>query len=97
MVPQDVTERLLADALGVEAGPWSTKRHSFRRSEQDDCVSVTLERNGEAIQLKASFVVGCDGAHSAVRHLLHLPFKGAEYEDTFLLADVETNDDAPRR
>jgi hypothetical protein len=32
------------------------------------------------------------GAHSAVRHLLNLPFEGGEYDDSFLLADVETNE-----
>ena len=40
-------------------------------------------------------MVGCDGAHSAVRHLLNLPFEGAQYEDLFMLADVETNDALP--
>jgi hypothetical protein len=40
-------------------------------------------------------VVGCDGAHSTVRHLLNLPFSGGEYGDSFMLADVETNDALP--
>ena len=35
------------------------------------------------------------GAHSTVRHLLKLPFDGAEYDDLFMLADVETNDALP--
>ena len=47
------------------------------------------------MKLNASFVVGCDGAHSAVRHLLNLPFEGAEYDDSFILADVETNETLP--
>ena len=40
-------------------------------------------------------MVGCDGAHSAVRHLLNLPFEGAEYDASFMLADVETNETLP--
>ena len=36
-------------------------------------------------------MIGCDGAHSTVRHQLQLPFEGAEYRASFLLADVETN------
>jgi 2-polyprenyl-6-methoxyphenol hydroxylase-like FAD-dependent oxidoreductase len=56
---------------------------------------VTLDRNGAPIKLTASFVVGCDGAHSAVRHLLNLPFEGAEYDDSFMLADIETNETLP--
>jgi hypothetical protein len=47
------------------------------------------------VQFNASFVVGCDGAHSAVRHLLNILFAGAEYKAAFMLADVETNDAIP--
>ena len=65
--------------------------------QRGDRVVVTLDRDGRRSEVSAAFVVGCDGAHSAVRHLLNLPFEGAQYEDLFLLADVETNDDpAPR-
>jgi hypothetical protein len=45
--------------------------------------------------LKAAFVVGCDGAHSAIRHLLDIPFEGGSYDATFLLADVQTNEALP--
>lgn len=58
-------------------------------------MNVTLDHKGESIKLRASFVVGCDGAHSAVRHLLNLPFEGAEYHASFMLADVETNETLP--
>ena len=59
-------------------------------------MSVKLDRKGRTYQATAaSYVVGCDGAHSAVRHLLNLPFEGAEYNDTFMLADVETNETLP--
>ena len=54
-----------------------------------------LDRRGERIEVTAAFVVGCDGAHSTVRHLLNLSFAGAEYEDSFMLADIETNDALP--
>jgi 2-polyprenyl-6-methoxyphenol hydroxylase-like FAD-dependent oxidoreductase len=63
--------------------------------QHDDRVSVTLDRKGQQTTLEATFVVGCDGAHSTVRHLLNLPFEGAEYHDLFLLADVETNETLP--
>jgi 2-polyprenyl-6-methoxyphenol hydroxylase-like FAD-dependent oxidoreductase len=91
MVPQDVTERLLLEELRRKGGDveYETK---FISAEQDDRgVNVTLGRRGQSASLKASIVVGCDGAHSAVRHQLNLPFEGAEYRGSFLLADVETN------
>lgn len=36
----------------------------------------------------AGYVVGCDGAHSRVRHELGLPFEGQPYPQDWLLADV---------
>jgi FAD binding domain len=47
------------------------------------------------VQVRAAFVVGCDGAHSAVRHQLGLPFECARYDATFMLADIDTNEALP--
>lgn len=38
--------------------------------------------------IHAGWVVGCDGAHSTVRHLLRMPFKGTSITQDFALADV---------
>jgi hypothetical protein len=40
-------------------------------------------------RLESGWLIGCDGAHSRVRHLLNLPFEGGAYPETFLLADVK--------
>jgi 2-polyprenyl-6-methoxyphenol hydroxylase-like FAD-dependent oxidoreductase len=95
MVPQDVTERLLVEELRRKGGAVEYETTFVSASEQGDHVNVTIDRKGERINLTAAFVVGCDGAHSAVRHLLSLPFEGAQYEDSFLLADIETNETLP--
>jgi 2-polyprenyl-6-methoxyphenol hydroxylase-like FAD-dependent oxidoreductase len=95
MVPQDVTERLLVEELGRKGGTVEYETTFVSAAEEDDAVTVTLDRSGERMKLRARFVVGCDGAHSAVRHLLDLPFEGAEYHDSYLLADVDTNDAFP--
>ena len=95
MVPQDVTEKLLVEHLRQTGGAVEYETTFVSAVEREDHVDVTLDRKGEPIQLTASFVVGCDGAHSAVRHLLNLPFEGAEYDDSFILADVETNEALP--
>lgn len=95
MVPQDATERLLADALRSRGGAVEY-RTSFAGAEQDvDRVRVTLERGGRRETLAARFVVGCDGAHSTVRQGLGLAFEGGEYPERFMLADVETNEALP--
>jgi len=92
MVPQDITERLLAEELRHKGGnvEYNTKFLSAIQDRQG--VNVTLARNGESNHARASFVIGCDGAHSTIRHQLHLPFQGAEYKGSFLLADVESNE-----
>jgi 2-polyprenyl-6-methoxyphenol hydroxylase-like FAD-dependent oxidoreductase len=95
MVPQDVTERLLVEQLRRAGDAVEYETTFVSAAEEGDGVNVTLVRKGESIQLKVSFVIGCDSAHSAVRHLLNLPFEGAEYHDSFLLADVETYETLP--
>ncbi|HET9836568.1 MAG TPA: FAD-dependent monooxygenase [Rhodanobacteraceae bacterium] len=92
MVPQDQTERLLVEQLSRRGGAVEYETSFVTAVQQDDSVTVTLDRDGTRTEMSAAFVVGCDGAHSPVRHLLDLPFDGAEYHDEFLLADVETND-----
>ncbi|MGH9734331.1 MAG: FAD-dependent oxidoreductase [Candidatus Acidiferrales bacterium] len=92
MVPQDVTEKLLVAELKRKGRTVEYETIFVSAEQQGDHVNVTADRKGETIKINASFVVGCDGAHSAVRHLLNLPFEGAVYEASFMLADVQTND-----
>jgi 4,5-epoxidase len=40
----------------------------------------------------ATWIIGCDGAHSAVRHALNIPFKGTKFKERFALADVTISD-----
>src|SRR5262249_25076815 len=95
MVPQNVTERLLATALQSRGGTIEYETTFVSAVQDGDDVTVTLDRRGARSQAHAAFVVGCDGPHSAVRHSLGLPFEGAQYETTYMLADVETNDALP--
>ncbi|MGZ3429508.1 MAG: FAD-dependent monooxygenase, partial [Polyangia bacterium] len=53
--------------------------------------------DGTSEELRASWVVGCDGAHSAVRRLAGLEFTGGAYEQDFVLADLVIGWDAPER
>jgi 2-polyprenyl-6-methoxyphenol hydroxylase-like FAD-dependent oxidoreductase len=55
-------------------------------------VVCTLEHlDGGKEQLRATFVAGCDGAHSFVRKAAGIPFKGDAYPETFVLGDVEVD------
>ena len=95
MVPQDVTERLLVEELRRKGGDVEYETKFVSADQHDDGVDATIEHKGESIKARASFVIGCDGAHSAIRHQLNLPFEGEEYKGAFMLADVETNDTLP--
>jgi 2-polyprenyl-6-methoxyphenol hydroxylase-like FAD-dependent oxidoreductase len=92
MVPQDVTERLLVEHLGNAGGRVEYETRFVSATQRRDYVDIEIERNGERGSIRASFVVGCDGAHSSVRHLLNLPFAGKEYDAAFMLADIDTKD-----
>jgi 2-polyprenyl-6-methoxyphenol hydroxylase-like FAD-dependent oxidoreductase len=85
IVPQSGTERLLqdrAEKLGVEI----TRGAEVVGLNQDGA-GVTLNLAG-GDTLRAEYVAGCDGAHSAVRRLVGVDFVGKQYETHILLADV---------
>ncbi len=95
MVPQSVTEQLLVEALARRGGTVEYETTLVSAVDRGDWVSAIVECGGHRTEITAAFVVGCDGAHSTVRHLLELPFEGAEYPESFMLADIETNDALP--
>jgi 2-polyprenyl-6-methoxyphenol hydroxylase-like FAD-dependent oxidoreductase len=93
MVPQSETESVLLDRLRA-LGQDVHRPYQVASVEQgDDGVTVTMS-SGES--LCASYVVGADGMHSAVRAASGIGFTGNAYEESFVLADV-TMDWAPGR
>jgi 2-polyprenyl-6-methoxyphenol hydroxylase-like FAD-dependent oxidoreductase len=57
-------------------------------------VSCALRHgDGRAERLHAHYLVGCDGAHSSVRHGAGIRFEGAAYPQTFALADLDVDGD----
>ncbi|PJK18844.1 FAD-dependent monooxygenase [Mycolicibacterium goodii] len=85
IVPQSGTEHLL-EARATELGVDVRRGASVVGVEQDaDGVTVRL---ADGDSLRGSYVVGCDGAHSAVRTFAGIDFVGKQYETHILLADV---------
>lgn len=95
MVPQDVTEKLLVEELQRRGGAVEYETTFVSAEQLADTVTATLDHKGESRQCTASFIAGCDGAHSVVRHILNIPFEGGEYSPSYALADVQTNPTLP--
>lgn len=92
MVPQNITESILAQKLSDYGRNIEFNTRFVLAEEEDKGVKVTIEKGGVQQELRATYVVGCDGAHSTVRNLLKLDFEGGEYKDQFMLADIHVED-----
>jgi 2-polyprenyl-6-methoxyphenol hydroxylase-like FAD-dependent oxidoreductase len=77
-------ERL--SALGVEV-EWDTEFSGLVEGGERMAVHFNGPDGRESISSR--FVVGCDGAESAVRGALDIPFRGRRYREAILVADVE--------
>lgn len=96
-LPQYKTERLLARHLGrfgvaVERGVGLTAL----RQDQHAVIVRLGPADGAETEATFGYVVGCDGAHSAVRHALGIGFAGEAYPMIFMLGDVDIAWDLPR-
>ncbi|HEY2106414.1 MAG TPA: FAD-dependent monooxygenase, partial [Candidatus Binataceae bacterium] len=89
-LPQSETERILAQHLEKLEVQVERKAELIGLTQDADAVIATVRRaDGAQEHLTAPYLIGCDGAHSAVRQALGLRFEGMEYEELFVLADVQ--------
>ncbi|MFF7934461.1 FAD-dependent monooxygenase [Streptomyces sp. NPDC007940] len=90
MILQSIVERLLeewAAELGVRVR-WSSEVAGLRQNEAGVTVELrTAER--ASTNLRARYLVGCDGGRSSVRRLSGIDFPGTPATMTALLGDVE--------
>jgi 2-polyprenyl-6-methoxyphenol hydroxylase-like FAD-dependent oxidoreductase len=88
--PQGETEEILEARLN-EHGVAIERGVELVDVEQRDDFVVSSVRllDGSEEQVRSRYLVGCDGAHSAVRHAIKLPFEGKSHETVVFLADVK--------
>jgi len=88
--PQDDHERFLIDKLAEAGGrvEWETKLTGLTQDADGVRASLTLG-GGEVEEVSASYLCGCDGAHSKVREALGVGFYGGTYDQLFYVADVK--------
>jgi 2-polyprenyl-6-methoxyphenol hydroxylase-like FAD-dependent oxidoreductase len=85
MLPQNVTEEVLTGRL-AELGGRVHRPYELARLEQDGAGVTATMVGGETV--RALYVVGADGMHSAVRDQTAIGFVGDTYGQSFVLADV---------
>ncbi|MGW6422199.1 FAD-dependent monooxygenase [Nocardia sp. NPDC055053] len=88
ILPQHQTERILT-ARARELGArfeWSTTVVDLHQDEH--AVEVSVEGPAGPATIRADYLVGADGGHSAVRRLCQVPFPGDEPVSWWVVGDV---------
>ncbi|MFH6787042.1 MULTISPECIES: FAD-dependent monooxygenase [Methylobacterium] len=89
MIPQKETERLLTAHLRSLGVVIEREVELTGFMERDDRVEAHLRHaDGREERVATPWLIGCDGAHSTVRHSLGVAFGGSTQGDDWLLADV---------
>lgn len=89
MIPQSETERLLEEHLtsvGVTVDR-NVELASFITGPEG-VVSTLRDLNGAQQTFTSGWLIGCDGAHSTVRHQLGMEFVGDTMPSNWILGDV---------
>jgi 2-polyprenyl-6-methoxyphenol hydroxylase-like FAD-dependent oxidoreductase len=89
MIPQNNTEELLGDlvtSLGVKI---ERKIELTDFVASADSVTSTLRHlDGTEETFESGWLIGCDGAHSTVRHTLGMEFAGETMPSSWIVADL---------
>ena len=91
-VSEEVTEAILADYLAAQGGAVAraTELRAFRPDE--DGVVATIEHKGVAREIRAGWIVGCDGHHSTVRRLAGIEQDGHDITEPWAVFDAGVSD-----
>lgn len=96
MLPQHETEALLTEHLQSQGGTIEWQVELIDIAQDEKGVEALLRHSdGQEERFRTGWLVGCDGAHSAARHLLGLNFAGAAFEQSFAVGNVRMSWDLP--
>lgn len=94
MIAQRDTERLLHEHLVSLGGTVEREIELTGLAQDADGVRATLRHDdGREETVETPWLIGCDGAHSTVRHGLGLTFEGSAEGGDWILADVRLEGD----
>jgi 2-polyprenyl-6-methoxyphenol hydroxylase-like FAD-dependent oxidoreductase len=89
MCPQNSTEAILLRRLQALGGDVQRPCDVVTVRPGENDVEVQFKSGEEFKTVRTKWLVGCDGMHSVVREQASIPFIGGNYEESFVLADVE--------
>ena len=93
---QHDTERILTELLNRQGVEIERGRALTDLTHDGETVTVSLRgEDGSVETMRCRWVIGCDGAHSAVRKAAGIPFAGSTYRDEFIMADAELDWELP--
>jgi 2-polyprenyl-6-methoxyphenol hydroxylase-like FAD-dependent oxidoreductase len=96
MLPQSETERLMEQHLNSFGVEVERRVELIRFVADEDAVTAFLRRpDGSEETLDVDWMIGCDGAHSVVRHGLGMEFEGDTLVSHWILADLHLAGPAP--
>jgi 2-polyprenyl-6-methoxyphenol hydroxylase-like FAD-dependent oxidoreductase len=89
MIPQSETERVLDEFLNTLGVKVERETELIRFTNSGDkTVSLLRRADGAEETVETSWLIGCDGAHSTVRHQLGMEFHGETSLIDWVLADI---------
>jgi 2-polyprenyl-6-methoxyphenol hydroxylase-like FAD-dependent oxidoreductase len=84
LLPQNETEQLFTEYVQSHGTPIEWRTELIGLTQDARGVDAVLRHPGvQDERLRVGWLVGCDGAHSRVRHLLGLQFVGSTLEQSF--------------
>lgn len=87
-VSEEVTEAILTTYLEGLGGAVTRSTRLVGLEERDDGVIATLETGGKTRQVRAQWVVGCDGHRSTVREIAGIAQDGHPIEEPWAVFDA---------
>ena len=89
LLPQNETEQVLTEHFQSQGGVIEWQRELVQLTQDEQGVEAVLRHpDGQVERVRVGWLVGCDGAHSTVRHLLGLNFAGTTFEQSFAVGNV---------
>lgn len=92
----EVEEMLLARIAGLPEVELRWGHQLVGIAQDPDGVTLRCETPAGDASIRVAYLVGADGAHSAVRHATGMSFPGHSFPDLFLICDIRAQLPFPR-